>query len=125
MQAIAKLIRQVERGVNFSTLVQFEKASGLPMAAIGELLQIPQRTMARRKAKGRLSAAESERLLRISGLFQKALRLFEGDAPAARVWFTRPKRALGHETPLAYARTEIGAREVEALIERLEHGVFS
>jgi uncharacterized protein (DUF2384 family) len=33
--------------------------------------------------------------------------------------------SLGHATPLALADTEFGAREVEDLLGRLEHGVYS
>ena len=58
-------------------------------------------------------------------IFGKALGLFEGDAQATERWLSSPRRALGGATPLERARTEDGAREVEALIGRLEHGVFS
>ena len=51
--------------------------------------------------------------------------LFEGDNAAALRWLTAPRKALEGKTPLAYARTELGAREVEDLIGRLEHGVIS
>ena len=34
-------------------------------------------------------------------------------------------RALGGATPLDFAKTEPGAREVENVLGRLEHGVFS
>jgi uncharacterized protein (DUF2384 family) len=33
--------------------------------------------------------------------------------------------ALGWRTPIDFAQTEPGAREVENLIGRIEHGVFS
>jgi uncharacterized protein (DUF2384 family) len=36
-----------------------------------------------------------------------------------------PRKAFGNQSPLDYSRTELGAREVENLIGRLEHGVFS
>jgi len=32
---------------------------------------------------------------------------------------------LGGETPLEYAETEVGAREVEDLLGRIEYGVYS
>ena len=38
---------------------------------------------------------------------------------------TTPKRALGNITPLRCCDTDVGAREVEALLGRIEHGVFS
>jgi len=99
--------------------------SGLPVPVLASLVGIPGRTLARRKAAGRLAPEESERLLRISTVFELAVELFEGDVAAAIDWLTAPKKALGGNAPLAYARTELGAREVEALIGRLEHGVFS
>jgi putative toxin-antitoxin system antitoxin component (TIGR02293 family) len=37
----------------------------------------------------------------------------------------RPNKELGDESPLDFTRTEIGARDVEDLIGRLEHGVFT
>ena len=55
----------------------------------------------------------------------KALKLFEGDAWAAERWLSSPKVALDGAVPYELVRTEAGAREVEALIGRLEHGVFS
>ena len=67
---------------------------------------------------------ESDRLLRASRVFGRALELFEGDPEAARRWLGLPQPALGGATPLAFARTEAGAREVEDLVGRLEHGVF-
>jgi putative toxin-antitoxin system antitoxin component (TIGR02293 family) len=71
------------------------------------------------------SPQESERLLRISGVFERAVELFEGDIAAAVTWLTTPQKSLGRHSPLIYARTEVGAREVENLIGRLEHGVFT
>ncbi len=37
----------------------------------------------------------------------------------------RPARALDGETPLNHTDTEVGAREVEHFIGRLEHGVYA
>ena len=119
------LISRVEAGFPFGAIGKFQKASGLALGTIAGLVLIPERTLARRRAVGKLSPDESERLLRIATIFEKAVDLFEGDVVAARRWLSTPKKALGGETPLNFARTEIGAREVEALIGRLEHGVFS
>ena len=120
-----ELIRQIELGFSFSRLRLLESQSGLPVARIASIIGIPERTLARRRNSGRLTSDESERLLRVSAVFEKAVDLFEGDRAAALKWLTSPKKALENETPLLYSRTELGAREVENLIGRLEHGVFS
>ncbi|MBI2151046.1 MAG: DUF2384 domain-containing protein [Acidobacteria bacterium] len=120
-----ELISQVERGFSFKSLRKLESHSGMPVSLIASIIGIPERTLARRKTAGKLTSEESERLLRISSVFEKAVELFEGDVAAAVKWLTTSQKALGHNPPWAYARTELGAREVENLIGRLEHGVFS
>jgi putative toxin-antitoxin system antitoxin component (TIGR02293 family) len=121
----ADLVHQLERGFSFKTLHVLESRSGLALSRLASVIGIPERTLARRKASGRLTSEESERLLRISAVFEDAVDLFEGDVAAAVNWLTTPRKALGDRPPLAYARTEPGAREVENLIGRLEHGIFS
>jgi putative toxin-antitoxin system antitoxin component (TIGR02293 family) len=118
------LICRIERGLPFKALESLAALAGLSVTLIASVLGIPERTLARRKAAGRLAPDESERLLRVSTVFEKAVELFEGDVAGAVTWLTSPKRALAYQTPLAYSRTELGAREVENLIGRLEHGVF-
>jgi len=121
----AELVEQLERGFSFKTLQTFESRSGLALSRLAATIGIPERTLARRRVSRRLTPDESERLLRISAIFEDALGLFEGDVAAAVKWLTTPRKALGDRAPLAYARTEPGAREVENLIGRLEHGIFS
>ncbi len=121
----AKLIQQLERGFVCKTLQTLESGTGLTLSRLAATIGIPQRTLARRKVSRRLTPDESERLLRISAIFEDAVDLFEGDVAAAVNWLTSPRKALGDRAPLAYSRTEPGAREVENLIGRLEHGIFS
>ena len=68
---------------------------------------------------GRLSAEESDRLLRTARLAELALAVFE-DGGAAAEWLTTPKRLLNGETPLERADTAPGAREVEDMLFAVE-----
>lgn len=122
---VLSTLETLRRGLPYARLAEFEKRSGLPLDAISHVMRTPRRTLARRKSAGRLHPDESERLLRLSILFEKAVALFEGDVTAARNWLSTPKKAFAGGTPLDMAESEIGAREVEDLIGRLEHGVFS
>ncbi len=121
----ADLVRKLERGFAFNTLQTLSSQSGIAVSRLANILVIPERTLARRKTTGRLTLEESERLLRVANVFEKAVELHEGDVHAAVNWLTQPKQALDGEIPLDYSRTEPGAREVENLIGRLEHGAFS
>lgn len=120
-----QLVKMVRAGVPYRQMVQFQKASALSWEKIARLVHIPLRTLARRQQEGRLRPEESDRLVRAGRVFQQAVDLFEGDVEGARHWLQMPQSSLGGESPLEMASTEVGAREVENLILRLEHGVFS
>ena len=122
---IAALIDELRAGLPFKTLESFSSESGIGVGEIAALIELPERTLARRKVAGRLTSGESERLLRLSKVFEQAVRLFEGNVSAAVAWLKTPKRALGDKSPWTYLQTEIGAREVEDLMGQLEQGVFA
>lgn len=122
---LQRTIRQLKEGLPFAAFETLRDRLGVPAKELAEVVHIAARTLARRKEEGRLHTDESDRLLRVSRLFDQAVELFEQDFDRARDWFTSPCRALGGVSPLHYADTEPGGREVEDLIGRLEHGVFS
>jgi putative toxin-antitoxin system antitoxin component (TIGR02293 family) len=108
---------------------------GLPLAAIDRLRQwgilaaeierlvIPRRTLAHRRKTGQpLSPVESERALRVARVVSLADRTF-GDRDKSDVWLRRPTRVLAGEAPLAAIDSEPGARLVEDLLVRIDHGI--
>jgi putative toxin-antitoxin system antitoxin component (TIGR02293 family) len=99
---------------------------GLTVEGLAGKIGVSTATLSRRRQSGQpLDPGASDRLLRFARLFRLATELHDGDEEAARAWLTSPARALDGETPLARADTEAGAREVETLIGRLEHGVYT
>jgi putative toxin-antitoxin system antitoxin component (TIGR02293 family) len=120
-----QLIRDIEQGLPMGALESLALGLGMAMPELARHLGIPARTLARRKTAGRLSPDESERLVRVARLLEKTMALFDWDGSEARQWLRQPKQALAGRSPLDYAKTEIGAREVENLLGRIEHGVFS
>jgi putative toxin-antitoxin system antitoxin component (TIGR02293 family) len=120
-----EIVRLVRDGFPFSRLSRFQRATALPWEKVARFVAIPKRTLTRRQSEGRLQPDESDRVWRASAIFDLAVNLFEGDADAARQWLLAPQVGLGGEVPLELASTEVGAREVENLIGRLEHGVVA
>lgn len=120
---VLSLAAAVRSGFTYSVLDRFAHETDLPLSVLGELIHIPNRTLVRRKTEGRLQPEESDRLLRASRIFGLAIDLFEGDRVAALQWLSNEQRALGGLTPMDLLQTDVGAREVENLIGRLEHGV--
>ncbi len=119
------LASRLEKGFRFSYLQYFAVQMALSLGMVCLWVGLSSRTLERRRKEGWLNPAESDRLLTTTRIAGLALRLFEGDRDAAKRWLTSSQPTLGGSTPIEYSRTEFGAREVEHLIGRLEHGVIS
>jgi putative toxin-antitoxin system antitoxin component (TIGR02293 family) len=118
------MIRMIKKGLPFVAFDKLQKGMGVSVKTLVKVLNIADRTLTRRKSEGCFQADESERLLRLGTLFDKAVDVL-GKREDAQHWFQMPKKALGGQSPLEYADTELGAREVEDLLGRIAHGVFS
>lgn len=120
-----KMIQKIRAGLGIQSFDRLAKAMQLNSNELAAATEIPLSTLSRRKKQGRLHPDESDRLVRLATVFNRAIDLFEGDKARAAEWFRTPKKALNQASPLDYADTEIGLQEVTDLIGRLEHGVFS
>ena len=122
--APAYMIERIQAGLPIYELNALQESLSVPMEVLAAKLGISKATLQRRKIEGRLDAVESERVLRFARLMGKAIHVF-GSEGNAREWLKKPQFGLGGAVPLDYAETEIGAREVENLLGRIEYGVYS
>ncbi len=118
------IVHRVRDGLAMGEFQYLRELLGLSEERLAGLLLMSRATLHRRKKAGALDRAESDRLVRFGRLFRRAAAVL-GSEDAARGWLSEPAFAFGGEPPLDYADTEAGAREVEALLGRIEHGVFS
>lgn len=120
----ADAIKSIEAGLRFDELDTLRVSLGVPMQSLADKLGISKATLQRRKVQGRFDAAESDRLVRFARLVGLAIEVMETE-DNARLWLSSSQAGLGGAIPLDYAKTEIGAREVEDLLGRIEYGVYS
>ena len=119
---LAKLIRQ---GLPSGSLIVLGEKLDLKNAALSEKLGIPQRTLTRRLSRhSRLTAAESDRTVRLARVYATAVEMI-GNAGKAAAWLRTPNRALGGEVPIDQLDTDLGVREVENILGRIACGVYS
>ncbi len=114
---------EVRRGLPYRSLESVRRRLGLSVTETAGLLRMPARTLARRRQAGRLDVDESDRLYRLARVAAHAASVF-GSEERAGAWLQRPNRALGGEPPLRVLDTDAGARQVEEVLGRLEHGVI-
>lgn len=122
--APARLVHELREGLPIRELEGLQQTLGLPMDRLAPLLGLSKATLHRRKVAGRLDQAESDRVVRYARLLGRAIEVMES-IPAARQWLASPQVGLGGEIPLEFAQTEVGAREVEDLLGRIEYGVYA
>ena len=116
-------VLQVGLPVNELTVLQASLA--VPADKLAPMLGISKATFHRRKGAGsKLNPAVSDRVVRFARLLGKAAKVF-GDIEDAKQWLKSAQFGLGGAVPLDYAKTEVGAREVENLLGRIEYGVYS
>ncbi len=120
---VSKLHARLREGLSYQSLERVQRILDISSAQISKLVGISARTLARRRETGRLAPDESDRLLRMARVIGHAVILFEGDLDATRRWLTRSQVSLGGIPPIVFATTEVGTREVENLIGRIEQGI--
>jgi type IV pilus assembly protein PilB len=116
---LPELLRSIEGGLPYRVFDAFVEHTGFPAERVAEFADIQRRTLHDRRDEGRFTRDESDRLVRAARIFGGALALFDGDRATASAWLMSGQPALGGSIPIELARTDLGAREVEAALASL------
>lgn len=114
----------IREGLPFASLEKVMERFGLNREEISSALDLPARTLARRKQERRLRRDESDRLFRLVRIAEQATQVLGSRDKASR-WLHASNRALGGQPPLTLLDTDLGARQVEEVLGRIEYGVYS
>ena len=118
------MVAAVRQGLPYASLLSLARELGLDLGDVGAVVGIPARTLARRKHQRALSPIESDRLYRLAYVSHVASATLGGVQPARR-WLGRANRSLGGATPISLLDTDVGCRQVEDVLTRLNHGVYA
>ena len=118
-----EMAQAVRVGLPWASFEAVGSALEISQAELAHVLHIRSRTLSRRKDTGRLESMESDRLVRLTRILAHAVEVFE-NLDGARDWLECENRALGSQKPLDLLDTDAGAREVDEVLGRIEHGIF-
>jgi putative toxin-antitoxin system antitoxin component (TIGR02293 family) len=119
-----EVIRRVQDGVAIQHFEELRRLFEIPSEELAAKVGMSRATFHRRQKEGKFTVDESDKVMRFTRLLFAAISVF-GSEEQARAWLKAPQYGLGGAVPLVYAETEVGAREVEHLLGRIEHGVYS
>lgn len=117
-------ITLVRQGISASAVDAALRVMGVGQTELARALDIPERTLVRRKKEGKLSRDESGKLVRLAQVIERSVGVFE-DERAALSWLRSPNTALGGNSPLSMLDTELGSVAVTNTLGRIEQGVFA
>lgn len=118
------LRERLREGLPYQAFEAMRTGFGLSSRDLSAVLGVPERTLARRKAQRRLRPDESDRLVRLARVAAYAEEVL-GDRRKASEWLHAPNRALGNDSPVQRLDTDVGARQIESVLGRIAHGVYS
>ncbi|HXG70186.1 MAG TPA: antitoxin Xre/MbcA/ParS toxin-binding domain-containing protein [Gemmatimonadaceae bacterium] len=119
-----QLRARIRGGLPYRAFDRVRERLQLSLPEAAAVLNVPLRTLARRRIEKKLAADESDRLYRLARVAAHAVDVLGTDEKVA-AWFRRSNRALGGESPLQILDTDLGTRQVEDVLGRLEHGSIS
>ena len=122
--SVLEWISLVRQGIPARAVDAAVRVMGIGQTELARALDIPERTLARRKKEGVLSRDESGKLVRLARAIERAVDVFE-DEDAALNWLKSPNAALGGSKPLSLLDTDLGAVAVLNTLGRIEQGVFA
>ncbi len=115
----------IRQGLPNSAVNALTERYGLNDDVLSRIMGISVRTLSRRKTgHGTLSATESDRAFRFARIAARVEEIF-GDAEAAQDWISVPNRALDGIPPLDMMDTDAGIERIEAILTRIEQGVYN
>lgn len=114
----------VRQGLPAGAVDAAVRTVGMAQGELARALDIPERTLARRKREGVLNREESAKLVRLARIVERAAEVFE-DERMALDWLKSANAALGGVAPVSLLDTDLGAAAVMETLGRIEHGVFA
>lgn len=118
---ISRFYRAVRIGFRVQSALTVRQRTHIQTKVFNRVL--PRTTLQSRQQAGRrLNPEQSEKVLRIAHAYARAAEVF-GDQGRGEAWMDREHPELDGQTPAELLDTEFGARRIEQLLGRIEHGI--
>lgn len=114
----------VKDGISKSYLVKLKKNTALDYDALAQALSVTRSTLINKKGSQKYSIPLSERIIALAELYSFGYEVFE-DQDKFNAWMFHPNQALGGAIPFDFIDNIYGREEIQNLIGRIAHGIYS
>lgn len=119
------LVNQAQEGISVNAFFDLIEVSGLSNEELANLLDVSFKTIQRyQKEEKKLNALNSEQLLKMITLYQKAEEVF-GEISSFNRWLRKPAHGLGGQHPLKLMQTPGGIDLIYDELMRIEYGALA
>lgn len=119
------LVEKAQNGISANAFFDILTFSGLTKKELSDLLDVSFKTIQRYHKDGKkLNALNSEQLLKMITLYQKAEEVF-GTIDSFNRWLRKPAAGLGNQTPIKYMQTPGGIDLIMEELIRIEYGALA
>jgi putative toxin-antitoxin system antitoxin component (TIGR02293 family) len=119
---LSKAVKIIRAGLPAGAFVGVAKVLALTSDELAAKLGISIRTVRdQQKKAARLSRENTEKLVRIARIQRQARKLFTSDEAVSQ-WLASPAPALDGVAPINLLDTDLGSREVEAVLNGVAYG---
>lgn len=120
-----KMVNRAQSGLPVSAFSDLIEISGLTNEELAGLLGLSYKTIQRYQKDGKkLNVQNSEQLLKMIALYQKAEEVF-GDLESFNRWLRKPSVGMGNQQPLSFLQTSGGIDLIREELLRIEHGALA
>lgn len=118
------LVNHAHEGVSISAFFDLQKISGLTNDELAGMLDVSFKTIQRYQKEGKkLNALNSEQLLKMIVLYQKAEEVF-GNLQSFNRWLRKPSAGLANRMPMQFLQTPGGIDLIYDELIRIEFGAL-
>jgi putative toxin-antitoxin system antitoxin component (TIGR02293 family) len=112
------------KGITKQSIVNLADIMEIPMKDIATLLNVSYKTLGRKRKTDLLDSLASSLSIEIANTFAHGLAVFEDQHKLNR-WLNKENRALENKKPIELLNTPTGINMVNAVLTRLEEGIYT
>ena len=112
------------KGITKQSIVNLADIMEIPMKDFATLLNVSYKTLGRKRKTDLLDSLASSLSIEIANTFAHGLAVFEDQHKLNR-WLNKENRALENKKPMELLNTPTGIRMVNAVLARLEEGIYT